>query len=281
MSGELHPLEKCICCGAEIEVHGSETSVQCKWCRTRMSVNRFTHEEARLAQQIEALRAQSTSQSAALSRQIQALRDDFYARLDGQLAELFRQGEDAQRRGSFDEAIAHYQKLLTQCPGEAEVHWRIMLCRYGIEYVREAESGLALPTVTKMNIHDVTQDADFIAAKKHAPDETIRSYYIQEAKRINGILREYQDICGTQKPYDVFISVKQGDDNGHPTADSSVAMKLYYMLEKRGLKVFNSAVSLEHCTGIEYEPWHYRYVGVENAKRIRRSGLSLEEYLGS
>jgi len=36
-----------------------------------------------------------------------------------------------------------------------------------------------------------------------------------------------------------------------------------------------------HITGIEYEPWHYRYVGVENAKRIRRSGLSLEEYLGS
>ena len=35
----------------------------------------------------------------------------------------------------------------------------------------------------------------------------------------------------------------------------------------------------EHITGIAYEPWHYRYVGVENAKRIRRSGLTLEEYL--
>jgi len=35
----------------------------------------------------------------------------------------------------------------------------------------------------------------------------------------------------------------------------------------------------EHITGIEHEPWHYRYVGVEHAKRIRRSGLTLEEYL--
>ena len=28
-----------------------------------------------------------------------------------------------------------------------------------------------------------------------------------------------------------------------------------------------------------YEPWHWRYVGVENAKAITASGLSLEEFL--
>ncbi|MBU3806119.1 MAG: M15 family metallopeptidase [Candidatus Fournierella pullistercoris] len=32
-------------------------------------------------------------------------------------------------------------------------------------------------------------------------------------------------------------------------------------------------------TGIIYEPWHFRYVGVENAKAIAASGLTLEEYL--
>ena len=32
-------------------------------------------------------------------------------------------------------------------------------------------------------------------------------------------------------------------------------------------------------TGIIYEPWHYRYVGRENAKAIYESGLCLEEYL--
>ena len=34
-------------------------------------------------------------------------------------------------------------------------------------------------------------------------------------------------------------------------------------------------------TGIIYEPWHYRYVGVEVAMAIRDSGLTLEEYLGA
>ena len=32
-------------------------------------------------------------------------------------------------------------------------------------------------------------------------------------------------------------------------------------------------------TGIIYEPWHYRYVGKEMAKKITESGLCLEEYL--
>ncbi len=33
-------------------------------------------------------------------------------------------------------------------------------------------------------------------------------------------------------------------------------------------------------TGITYEPWHYRYVGRENAEQIYRTGVCLEEYLG-
>lgn len=33
-------------------------------------------------------------------------------------------------------------------------------------------------------------------------------------------------------------------------------------------------------TGIIYEPWHFRYVGVEAAKQIMEQGVCLEEYLG-
>lgn len=35
----------------------------------------------------------------------------------------------------------------------------------------------------------------------------------------------------------------------------------------------------EKITGIIYEPWHYRYVGVEAAEEIMKNGLCLEEYL--
>ena len=33
-------------------------------------------------------------------------------------------------------------------------------------------------------------------------------------------------------------------------------------------------------TGVKFEPWHWRYVGVENAASIKNSGKCLEEYLG-
>ena len=36
----------------------------------------------------------------------------------------------------------------------------------------------------------------------------------------------------------------------------------------------------QDITKIIYEPWHYRYVGQEDAKIIMESGVTLEEYLG-
>jgi D-alanyl-D-alanine carboxypeptidase len=32
-------------------------------------------------------------------------------------------------------------------------------------------------------------------------------------------------------------------------------------------------------TGIGYEDWHFRYVGVDNAKYMTEKGLTLEEYV--
>lgn len=35
----------------------------------------------------------------------------------------------------------------------------------------------------------------------------------------------------------------------------------------------------QDITGVIYEPWHFRYVGIENAQKIKESGLCLEEYV--
>ena len=36
----------------------------------------------------------------------------------------------------------------------------------------------------------------------------------------------------------------------------------------------------EEITGFMYESWHFRYVGIEKATDIKKTGLTLEEYLG-
>ena len=35
-----------------------------------------------------------------------------------------------------------------------------------------------------------------------------------------------------------------------------------------------------NITGISYEPWHYRYVGVDAARKMRHTGQTLEEFMG-
>ena len=34
-----------------------------------------------------------------------------------------------------------------------------------------------------------------------------------------------------------------------------------------------------HITGFKYEPWHYRYVGVDDATFIYNNHITLEEYV--
>ena len=39
--------------------------------------------------------------------------------------------------------------------------------------------------------------------------------------------------------------------------------------------IFSDKVSV---TGIDFEPWHYRYVGYDIAQYIKQQGICLEEY---
>ncbi|MDD3663185.1 MAG: M15 family metallopeptidase, partial [Candidatus Pacebacteria bacterium] len=38
-------------------------------------------------------------------------------------------------------------------------------------------------------------------------------------------------------------------------------------------------IGKEEVTGYMYEPWHYRYLGVEIATKIKKSGLTITEFL--
>ena len=35
----------------------------------------------------------------------------------------------------------------------------------------------------------------------------------------------------------------------------------------------------ENITGYNYEPWHFRFVQIDDAKNIMKQGITLEEYL--
>lgn len=58
--------------------------------------------------------------------------------------------------------------------------------------------------------------------------------------------------------------------------------KIINWLEENSYKygfVLSYPLGKETITGYRYEPWHYRYIGVQDATNMVRLGIILEEYL--
>lgn len=74
-------------------------------------------------------------------------------------------------------------------------------------------------------------------------------------------------------------------DRQDPALDESFAdLPAYSWLEQNAHKfgfILRFPKGKESVTGYSYEPWHYRFVGVEAATAIYRQGLTLEEYLNT
>jgi zinc D-Ala-D-Ala carboxypeptidase len=75
-----------------------------------------------------------------------------------------------------------------------------------------------------------------------------------------------------------FTNAAAGYQVWMPFAQTSA----YWWLEHRAWEygfVLAYPRGKEEQTGYRWEPWHYRYVGVEDAKRLEKKNLSLQEFL--
>ena len=70
----------------------------------------------------------------------------------------------------------------------------------------------------------------------------------------------------------VYVELDEGQEN---TAEAKWLKENCY---KYGF-ILRYPPEKTDITGISYEPWHYRYVGVEDATKITELGITLEEYL--
>lgn len=71
----------------------------------------------------------------------------------------------------------------------------------------------------------------------------------------------------------VFIN-----DNDAMVAERDIFAMIHERLADHGF-ILRYPPDRENMTGYSYEPWHFRYVGVEHAKYMTEFGLTLEEYL--
>ncbi|MDY6059329.1 MAG: hypothetical protein SPI76_03175, partial [Candidatus Fimenecus sp.] len=206
---------KCKMCGGRLEVDEHSRIVECEYCGTRQTLPKLENEKT---------------------------------------SGLFDRAGDLRRQNEFDKAEALYEQILEIDTSDAEVYWSLVLCKYGIEYVEEPDSGKRIPTVHRAQFTSIFADENFKSAIEYADDEQ-KKLYSEEAEKIEQIQKEIIEISSNEDPFDVFICYKESDENGDRTEDSVIAYDLYQNLTKNGYKVFFSRVTLESKLGTAYEPY--------------------------
>ena len=229
---------KCKMCGGDIEISADKTFGTCEYCGSTMTLPK-TDDDQRLS--------------------------------------LFNRGSHLRRNGEFDKAAAIYERLIGENDADAEAHWNLLLCRYGIEYVQDPASGERIPTCHRASFDSILNDVDYQAARKYS-DGVARSLYEKEAQRIAALQKDILAISQKETPFDVFICYKESDENGKRTKDSALAQDIYYQLTDAGYKVFFARITLEDKLGQEYEP--YIFAALHSAKVMVVVGTK-PEYLNA
>ena len=229
---------KCKMCGGDIEISADKTFGTCEYCGSTMTLPK-TDDDQRLS--------------------------------------LFNRGTHLRRNGEFDKAAAIYERLIGENDADAEAHWNLLLCRYGIEYVQDPASGERIPTCHRASFDSILNDVDCQAARKYS-DGVARSLYEKEAQRIAALQKDILAISQKETPFDVFICYKESDENGKRTKDSALAQDIYYQLTDAGYKVFFARITLEDKLGQEYEP--YIFAALHSAKVMVVVGTK-PEYLNA
>lgn len=208
---------KCKICGGSLNVKQGERIAECEYCGVMQTIPSF----------------------------IEPKTQEIYDRAGAYLI-----------NNEFDKAENLYNQILFDNKQDADAYWNVLMCRYGVTYVKDPASGQYIPTCNRTLFTPIFNDENYRNAIKYA-DENQKVLYEQNAKTIDDIQKGILAVSKKEKPFDIFISYKEAAANGGRTKDSIAAQDLYEKLTEQGYKVFFSRITLEDKIGAEYEPYIY------------------------
>ena len=174
-----------------------------------------------------------------------------------------------------DKAQSVYEEIINIDNTDAEAHWGAVLCKYGIEYVKDTNTGKHIPTCHRTQYESILTCADYLSALEYADGEQ-QAIYLKQAVEISRLQKDILTIVEKEEPFDVFICYKETDENGKRTVDSVLANDIYYQLTEEGFKVFYAPITLEDKIGQEYEP--YIFAALNSAKVMLCLGTKKEYF---
>lgn len=179
------------------------------------------------------------------------------------IAELYERAERYRHNNEFDKALALYEEIVKEDPYDAEWHWALLLCKFGVEYVEDTTSKKRIPTVNRACLTSVYDDPDYKNAQHYGNAEQ-QEIFTAEAAVMEEIQKGILEISEKEEPFDIFICYKETDENGRRALDSVLAMDLYESLWAEGYNVFFSRVTLKDKIGTAYEP--YIFAALQSAR---------------
>lgn len=208
---------KCKICGGELNISQGESITVCEYCGVKQTIPVFS---------------------------------------DPKISGMFEQTNHYLLHNEFDKAENILNQILLIDKSNAEVYWNLLLCKYGVSYVEDPKTSKYMPTCNRTQYGSIFKDENYINAISYANIDK-KSVYESDAQTIDAIQKGILAISQKEKPFDIFISYKETDNNNQRTKDSIVAQELYEKLTKEGYKVFFSRITLEDKLGSEYEPYIY------------------------
>ena len=137
----------------------------------------------------------------------------------------------------FQDAAGSYQYVLLHNNASHEAHWGLTLCRYGVSYVREPQTGRCMPTIAFLQRKPIYEDEDFAEAMALAPED-MQAHYRQDAAHIAAICRT----CLPDEAPEIFICAKTlMPGSEQETPDHRRALALAERLRHAGRRVFVSS----------------------------------------
>ena len=227
---------KCKICGGDTIIDNKTGIMICEYCGTKQALPLFTDESTRL---------------------------------------LYERGNNYLSHNEYSQAESIFNQLLTISPNEPELYWDLVLCKYGVTYVKDPKTDKYIPTCNRTHYTPIFKDENYLKAIELSSGEK-NELYKSDAKIIDDIQKGILSISKKEESFDVFICYKETDENGDRTPDSVIANDLYDQLTNRGYKVFFSRITLESKLGSAYEP--YIFAALNSAKVMVVIGTKTEYF---
>ena len=208
---------KCKICGGSLELKQGEKITICEYCGVKQTIPSF---------------------------------------IEPKTEEIYNRANSYLMHNEFDKAENLFNQILFDDNSNADAYWNVLMCRYGVSYVKDPASGKYIPTCNRTLYTPIFNDENYKKAIHYA-DEAQKELYVADAQIIDEIQKQILSVSKHEKPFDIFISYKETEINGMRTQDCIVAQDLYNKLTAEGYKVFFSRITLEDKAGTEYEPYIY------------------------